>query len=222
MIVQIYGVTTVEDGIAVAKLGAERIGLVLCEDERLTHDGVSNAEAQAIMAALPPHVVVTGLTFSTDADEIEEQMRTVKPHVLHLTVTPDLFPIAAIRRLKAKLPGIEVMQAIPVSGPEAVEQALLFEEVAEVIMLDTPRAGGHAIGATGKTHDWSISRKVVEACKRPVILAGGLSAANVAEAIRTVRPWGVDSSTLTSNPANMKRKDLERTRAFIEAAKQAK
>ena len=109
------GVTTPEDGVAVAELGAERIGLVLCEDPALTHDGVSNDEAKAIMAALPPNVTVCGLTFSTEPDEIEEMVRTIRPHVLHLTVTPDLFPIKAISKLKQRLPGLQVMQAIAVT-----------------------------------------------------------------------------------------------------------
>jgi phosphoribosylanthranilate isomerase len=129
MIVQIYGVTTPEDGKAVAALGANRIGLVLCDDPALTHDGVSDEEAKAILAAQPPNITVCGLTFSTNPDEIEQMVRTIKPHVLHLTITPDLFPIKVIRKLKQRLPGLQIMQAITVLGLDrlTVHQQSIFK-----------------------------------------------------------------------------------------------
>ena len=64
-------------------------------------------------------------------------------------------------------------------------------------MLDLGAKGGKFAGARGETHDWAVSREIVERSRIPVILAGGLSAENVAEAIATVRPWGVDSFTHT-------------------------
>jgi len=75
------------------------------------------------------------------------------------------------------------------------------------------------VGATGETHDWSISRRIVERVDVPVILAGGLGPDNVAEAIRTVEPAGVDSYTETSRTE--RRKDIARSRAFVRAARSA-
>ncbi len=71
------------------------------------------------------------------------------------------------------------------------------------------------------THDWSISRKIVESVSIPVILAGGLSADNVAEAIEAVRPWGVDSYTHTNHPGDRMNKDLTQVRAFVSNARNA-
>jgi phosphoribosylanthranilate isomerase len=85
--------------------------------------------------------------------------------------------------------------------------------------FDTARA----ICASGQTHDWTISRRIVEESAIPVILAGGLSPDNVAEAIRAVRPWGVDSLTHTNQPlpGGGFRKDRERVRRFVAAARGA-
>jgi len=84
---------------------------------------------------------------------------------------------------------------VHVTGPEALAQARALERRVDALILDTydPMTGRH--GATGQTHDWSISRQIVAQIRTPVILAGGLTPDNVAEAIRTVRPWAVDVHT---------------------------
>jgi phosphoribosylanthranilate isomerase len=87
-------------------------------------------------------------------------------------------------------------------------------------LLDSYRPADRQIGALGVTHDWRISRRIVEAVRTPVILAGGLGLNNVAEAIRTVRPAGVDSKTRTDRDGSHA-KDIERVRRFHEAARAA-
>ncbi|NWG76280.1 MAG: phosphoribosylanthranilate isomerase, partial [Rubrivivax sp.] len=79
------------------------------------------------------------------------------------------------------------------------------------------------IGASGATHDWALSREIVRQVRVPVVLAGGLSPENVGAAIRAVRPWGVDSLTHTNQPlpGGGFRKDLERVRQFVLAAREA-
>src|SRR5229473_111945 len=96
---------------------------------------------------------------------------------------------------------------------ETIAEADAHQEAADYLMLDSG-----AKGATGETHDWSVARAVVERSRVPVILAGGLSADNVARAIATVRPWGVDSFTHPDVPGNRGKKNAARVRAFIGAA----
>jgi phosphoribosylanthranilate isomerase len=112
-----------------------------------------------------------------------------------------------------------VILAVNVTGPEAMGLAAERAKHADALILDTydPVTGRH--GATGKTHDWAVSRRVVEVVNVPVILAGGLTPENVAEAIRTVRPWGVDVHTGVERPDGST--DHERVRAFVSAAKGA-
>jgi phosphoribosylanthranilate isomerase len=86
------------------------------------------------------------------------------------------------------------------------------------LLLDSHDPGDAQIGALGRTHDWSISRRIVEKVRVPAILAGGLDADNVAAAIAAVRPPGVDSKTRTDR-ADGSGKDLDKVRRFIAAAR---
>jgi phosphoribosylanthranilate isomerase len=93
--------------------------------------------------------------------------------------------------------------------------------VSDLLLLDSKGRGLPGVGASGLTHDWSISRRIVAAVPLPVILAGGLAAANVADAIRAVRPAGVDSNTATNLPGDPVAKDLGRIREFVAAVRAA-
>jgi phosphoribosylanthranilate isomerase len=90
----------------------------------------------------------------------------------------------------------------------------------DLLLLDSYRPLDRHIGALGTTHDWSISRRIVELVRVPVILAGGLGPENVADAIRRVRPAGVDSKTKTDREGSHA-KDLDRVRRFHQAARAA-
>src|SRR5690606_22333347 len=114
------------------------------------------------------------------------------------------------------------MQAIPVTGEEAVGEARRFAHHADWLILDSYTDEVEGIGAAGVVHDWSISRAIVEAVDIPVILAGGLNPANVADAIRAVSPAGVDSLTGTNRPtATGFEKDLEAVGRFVAEAQRA-
>jgi phosphoribosylanthranilate isomerase len=113
------------------------------------------------------------------------------------------------------------MKAIPVAGEESLELARRFSPYCDFILLDTKVTGLPGIGATGMTHDWWLSRQIVETVNVPVILAGGLSPENVAEAIYQVRPYGVDSNTHTNRPGSPVEKDLQRIAAFVRAVRRA-
>ncbi len=95
-----------------------------------------------------------------------------------------------------------------------VERAKAYEDVVDAILLDT--IAGRQLGGTGKKHDWRISRAIVEELDTPVILAGGLTPENVADAIAEVRPYAVDvSSGVEREPGH---KDAVKVKRFIEAA----
>ncbi len=106
-------------------------------------------------------------------------------------------------------------------GPDSIEIARSYDGLVDFLLLDSHRASDRQIGALGITHDWSISRRIVEIVRTPVILAGGLGPENVVEAIRSVRPAGVDSKTKTDRDGSH-RKDLDRVRRFFETARMAR
>ena len=147
--------------------------------------------------------------------------RAVQPDILHLCSLENTFPPADVRRLRDKLPDLPLMQAISMTGPEALEAAHAYKGVADYLILDTQAPDIAGIGASGETHDWKVSREIVLEVDLPVILAGGLSPENVARAIAEVNPWGVDSLTHTNQalPGGGFNKDLEKIKAFIQAAK---
>ena len=119
-----------------------------------------------------------------------------------------------------KLPTSQIMRSVPVSGEERVSVASDYEGIADFLLLDSYRPADRQIGALGITHDWRISRRIVDLVSIPVILAGGLGPDNVADAIRAVRPAGVDSKTKTDRDGSHA-KDIERVRRFHEAARAA-
>ena len=148
-----------------------------------------------------------------------------KPDVIHVTGNHLTVSAPFCRQLKELVPGIRVMQAVPMSGPEAIELAKEYAKTADLLILDSVVAGAPEVGAVGKTHDWELDRRIVEAVDIPVIIAGGLGPDNVAEAIRYVKPWGVDSMTKTDrflpDGTHLCEKDIEKVRQFCAAAKAA-
>lgn len=220
MKVQIYTMQTPDEAIAVARIGVDHIG-VTPSDCGLPGE-LDYAASRAICEAAPAGVKTVALSVDGDLDAIVDMVRAVGPEILHLCGPRGTTPPDAVRTLRERLPGVEIMQAISVSGPEALGDARSYHGIADYLLLDTqaPDIGG--IGASGATHDWNISRAIVAESPIPVILAGGLTPENVADAIRAVRPWGVDSLTHTNRPlpGGGFVKDLERIRGFVAAANQ--
>jgi phosphoribosylanthranilate isomerase len=212
---------TIEEALAVVALGVDHIGVT---PSNLGLPGeVDFARARAIVDSVGSSAVSVALSVESNLDAIETMVRAVRPDILHLcglenTLLPD-----SVRALRGSLPNMEIMQAVSVSGPEAIDIALAYQDVADYLILDTQAPDIAGIGASGKTHDWNISREIVRQVQIPVILAGGLSPENVVEAISVVQPWGVDSLTHTNRslPGGGFRKDLNRIRQFVMAAQGA-
>jgi len=220
MIVQIYTVQSPEEGIALAECGVDHIGITPAKHG--LPGEISNEYAAEIFEAIGNKAVKVALSVDSDLETIVEMVKTVKPDILHLCGDLKLVTPEKVLALRGMLPGMKIMQAIPVMDETALQIANDFEAVSDFFILDSysPQIGG--IGAAGFTHDWRISRAIVEQSRIPVILAGGLSPENVEEAIRQVRPWGVDSLTRTNKVLGEGkfRKDLERVRLFVKRAKE--
>jgi phosphoribosylanthranilate isomerase len=159
---------------------------------------------------------------ATQVDEILRMAEAVEPDIIHISTDLEDVGVAEMQRLRRLLPtSMRLMKAIHVSGEESIGAAQRFAEVSDLLLLDTKVSGMPGIGATGRLHDWSFSRRIVESVGVPVILAGGLSPENVAGAMQTVQPWGVDSNTHTNLPGSPVEKDMRRIRAFVDAVRAA-
>ena len=212
--VKICGITRVEDGLAAARAGADAIGFVFWPG---TLRVVAAEQARAIATALPPFVTVVGLFVDPEPEHVRAMLAVAPLDVLqfHGHESPEL----------CRAFGRRYVKAVPVD--EWAAKAGLLEYAARYpdasgLLFDAPPSDGLP-GGTGRTFDWdALPRNLA----RPVVLSGGLSAANVAEAIRRVRPWAVDVSSGVEaigpdgKPAKGM-KDPERIRSFIEEVRNA-
>jgi len=218
VLTQIYGLTTPADAAAVSALGPDHVGVVL--DEGIaTWDSVDEPTVRAIRHEIDGPVVVA-LSLATDPERIRRTVETVEPGVVHLARAEHL-SADALAEVRAAVSPVQVMLTVPVRGAEAVDLARRLAPHADWLLLDTAHPDTGVVGATGLAHDWEWSRAVVDATDVPVFLAGGLGPHNVAAAIETVQPAGVDSETRTSRADDRRRKDLAVVRQFIEAARGA-
>ena len=220
MIVQIYTAQSIDEARAMADLGVDHIGLTPAH-----HDlpgEIDYETAAAIGAALnETKATVVALTVDRDLDAISEMAAAVRPEILHFCPPSGAIEPELIAEFRRRFPEMAVMYAVSVAGPEALDEARRFEAVSDWFILDTQAPGIPGVGASGAVHDWSVSRRIVQEAEIPVILAGGLSPDNVSEAVRTVRPAGVDSLTHTNRDLGGGRfeKDLELVGAFASAAR---
>jgi phosphoribosylanthranilate isomerase len=212
--VKICGITRPEWAVAAADAGADAIGLVFAESPRQ----VTQDEAAEIVRALPPWVAPVGVFVDESAASICEIAERVGLDAaqLHGDEPPETV---------AELEPLKVIKAFRIGGEADAKSARAWREACrragrepDAYLVDASVPGGPK-GGTGRPANWDLAARLALEGFRPLILSGGLSADNVAEAIRQVRPWGVDgSSGLEEAPG---RKDPDRIRAFIEAVRGA-
>jgi phosphoribosylanthranilate isomerase len=215
MIVQIYSMTSIADAVATADLGADLIGVVVAEPG-IVAEGIDADLARAVMRAIRPRARGVALSLSDDRDEICAMVDAVRPDIVHI-VAREIEP-EDCAWIRTRIAPVMLLRAIAVRAGETLSEADAHQECADYLMLDSGAKNLPSLGATGETHDWSVSRTIVERSRIPVILAGGLSAENVEDAIAAVRPFGVDSFTHTDLRGHRGKKDPARVRAFIAAS----
>ena len=218
MLTQIYEVGTQDEARALSAIGVDRIGVLVGDGEFPREQPI--AAVVEIAAAILPPAKFSALFLMSDIARIVEAARVLRPAILHLGAAMELLTPGDTISLKSQLPDIPIMRSIPVTGEESIALARSYEGIADFLLLDSHRASDRQIGALGVTHDWRISRRIVARVRVPVILAGGLGPDNVADAIRAVRPAGVDSKTKTDRDGSHV-KDLDCVRRFHAAAKAA-
>ncbi len=213
MAIQIYSMTSLADALATAKAGADLIGVVVGE-AGVVPEAIDARVAREILAAIRPRSRGVAMSLSDDRDEICAMVDQVRPDIVHIAAREiDPEDCAWIR---ANVAPVRLLRAIPVRAGETLFEAQAHQDSVDYLMLDSGAKGSPFSG--GETHEWSICRDVVERSRVPVILAVGLSAENVGQAIAAVRPWVVDSFTHTDLAGKRGKKDSTRVRAFIAAA----
>jgi len=221
MWIKICANTNLEDALVAAELGTNAVGFVFAPSKRQ----VTAAQVAAITPHLPSALEKIGVFTSTDAREIAEIVRSsgVTGVQLH-----GAFDAALVRLLRQHLgEGISITQTVhwKVDGESnnAEELSAQLKEIAKApavdrVLIDSKSAKGE--GGTGVSFDWSDARETLAPFQGRLIVAGGLRPGNVAAAIATLHPWGVDvASGVEAAPG---KKDREKLLSFIEAARNAR
>ena len=187
--VKICCISSLDEAKLAVRYGASALGLV---SHMPSGPGVISEDRIAeIAATIPPSIGSFLLTSLQDAFDIISQQQRCRTNTVQIC---DRLTGGSYRDLKNALPGISIVQVIHVAGQEAVDEAVSIAPYVDAILLDSgnQKLPTKELGGTGRTHDWSLSRKIREQVEVPVFLAGGLTPANVKQAVEAVGPFGLD------------------------------
>ena len=215
--IQVAGVIDQQEADMLIGCGVNFLGFPLrlpVNKEDLTEDGVK----EIIHNLSPPHYGIV-ISYSSTAEEAMELCTKVGVNIiqLHGPIT-----IEELVKLKSLKPEIQIIKSLVINNDNVLQLLNIMSRLeiyVDAFITDTydPKTG--ASGATGKTHDWEISKKFVELSSKPVVLAGGLNPENVYDAILRVKPAGVDVHTGVENSSGRKERQL--VRKFFEQSKNA-
>jgi phosphoribosylanthranilate isomerase len=193
--------------------GADALGLVARMPSGV--GPIPDVSIAEVTAMAPPAVATFLLTSETIADSIAAHIRRTNPSVVQIVSHVDPAESARLAEIE---PHVRRVQVIHVEDEDALTLIPAYAPHVHAFLLDSGRPGAAIaeLGGTGRTHDWAISARFVQASPLPVFLAGGLTATNVGDAIRQVRPYGLD---LCSGVRTDGRLDGEKLAAFMEAVR---
>ena len=216
-IIQIAGVKNLDEAEMLISKGVEYIGFPL----RLTvnAEDTSEKDAKTIIAEIKGKSNPVLITYLSQADEIAEFCNYLDVDIVQLHGNVDKKELEKLKKIKPELQIIKSLVIKENNFPSLVETVNELSPFVTAFITDTfdPETG--AEGATGKTHDWEISERLVQLSPKPVILAGGLNPDNVFDAIVHVKPAGVDSHTGVENSDG--NKSAGKTERFAAEAKRA-
>jgi phosphoribosylanthranilate isomerase len=194
--------------------GADALGLV---STMPSGPGIISAsKILEITQMIPPSIDAFVLTTLDNSWDLIDLIRTVKNRTIQLV---DKLNTGNYLEIRASIPCVKIVQVIHVKDESAIDQAIRVESYVDAVLLDSgnPELPVKELGGTGRTHNWNISREIVNSIETPVFLAGGLNTDNIAEAIETVRPFGVDVCNGVRTDGKL---DPKKVRKFIDIVKQ--
>ncbi|MFQ6607353.1 MAG: phosphoribosylanthranilate isomerase [Fidelibacterota bacterium] len=215
--IQIAGVHDSTDADVLVTAGVDAIGFPL---RLYIHNPyLSEESAKKIIHRLHSHVKPVLITYLERSEEIVNFCNYLGVHWVQLHGDT---PVKEVTRLRNKTSDFFIIKSLVISNDNLTQLEKAVEEYSpyvDAFITDTYDSSTGAKGATGRTHDWDISRKLVGLSERPVILAGGLHGGNISAAIRIVRPAGVDVHTGVKD--KQMRNDPHRVSQFITTARKA-
>jgi phosphoribosylanthranilate isomerase len=220
-IVKICCIASVEEAFAAIDAGAAALGLVSAMPSGpgvIGDDTIARIAAAVAARGGTTPVDTFLLTSRTEAAAIAEQHAAAGTTTLQLV---DHVPAGELNRLRALRPLAKIVQVIHVSGEASIGEASMAAPFVDALLLDSgnPHGAVKELGGTGRTHDWATSRRIRDAVwPLPLYLAGGLRPDNVAEAIATVAPHGLDLCSGVRSDGRLDGAKLQRFFAAVAAA----
>ena len=210
--IKICCISSIDEARMAISFGAAAIGLV---GKMPSGPGpIEDALIAYIIQTVPPPIATFLLTSETTAEDIIAHHQRVHSSTIQIV---DAVTERNYKLIRERLPSVKLVQVIHVIDESSVAEAVELSEEADALLLDSgnPKLAVKELGGTGRVHNWNLSKKIVEQSKVPVFLAGGLNAGNVAEAIETVNPFGVDICSGVRTNGNLDKQKLD---AFFKAA----
>ncbi len=216
MRVKICGVKNEEDIKVAIKSGTDAVGFLVGQMHP-SPDFIVTSTAARLIGLLPPYISPVIVTHLNDPEEILNIMMKTGARTVQLYGDNT---VEEIKILHDSLPvNSKIIMAVHVTGYNQDLELDKYYPYINAIILDSINVEKGQVGGTGLTHNWNISAEIVKNSPIPVILAGGLNANNVKEAIKTVQPYGVDANTyLRDSNGN---RSLEKCCDFVKNAKQS-
>jgi phosphoribosylanthranilate isomerase len=221
--VKICGITNLEDALTAVDADADAVGFVFYEKSPRRIDAEM---ARSIVAGLPAHIEKVGVFVNRSAEEVADTATRVgiTAAQVYVDVEPaqgDAECAYCFEQLTKKGPQIKLVPVLSMRRERPEGRAMMWDPDAVYAFLLDSGSGGGQPGGTGRQFDWAGNGAAITAIKSlaRVIVAGGLTAGNVVEAIEILKPWGVDvSSGVEAQPG---KKDPGKVRAFIAAVREA-
>jgi len=216
-IVQIAGITDKKEAQMLAECGVDYLGFPL--RLHINKEDLSESDATEIIKSMKPPIKSVLITYLNNPEEIIALCNFLNVSIVQLHGE---ISVNDISQLKSIAPDLHLIKSLIVRDNNISELKTIvydFSPYIDAFITDTYDLATGACGATGKTHDWSISRKIVELSPLPVTLAGGLNPYNVRKAIQEVRPAGVDSHTGVEDKNGRKSRKL--VKEFVSEARDA-
>ena len=213
--VKICCISNIEEATLAIKYGSDILGLV---GEMPSGPGIiSDEEILKISSFTPPGVDTFLLTQETTTEGILKHVHRTYTKSIQLV---DAVPISVYNELRSKLPFVNLIQVVHVLDENAVEEAISLAPLVDALLLDSgnPNLDIKELGGTGRTHNWALSKEIVDRVETPVFLAGGLSPLNIVKAYEQVHPYGFDLCSGVRTNGNLDEKKLK---TFFDALESA-
>jgi len=213
--VKVCCIASHEEAALAVRLGAHAVGLVSAMPSG--PGPIPEDRIAAIAARVAPPTRTFLLTSLQSARAIAAQHARLRTTTIQIV---DHLLEGTYEEIRAARPGVELVQVIHVRDADSVREALAAAPHVDALLLDSgnQKLAVKELGGTGRTHDWSLSRRIVRESGVPVYLAGGLRAENAAEAIAAVRPFALDLCSGVRTDGDL---DEAKLTAFMRAVREA-